>query len=36
MLQALTNIASIFTKVWGIHFPSIAFFGERDFPQERK
>ncbi len=34
MLHNLTNLASIFTKIWGIHFPSAFLFGERDFPKK--
>lgn len=30
------NIASIFTKVWGLHVACGLFFGELDVPQEEK
>lgn len=34
MLHRFTNFASIFTKIFGIHFPSSMLFGERDFPRK--
>lgn len=34
MLQGLTNLALKIPEIWNVNFPSVLFFGERDFPRK--